>query len=190
MIPNKFKGIRCTLVGPSFRSLPLVSLFASVPFLLFRFSLLPSPSCPRFRETPLCSSCAYGGGGDVCQFRGKFRLFRMVEHVLQVTIDYEKRLAGSQYVPKFSFRRRMLRDDGGPNRLFLMYLFCDQANAIRFLREIGLLRRTMLCNTYGRDMTCCADSSVPERFLHITRPILTNLRLDVRLVFFCDLLPP
>jgi len=43
--------IRRTLVGPSFRSLPLMSLFACVPFLLFRFSLLPSPCFPRFCET-------------------------------------------------------------------------------------------------------------------------------------------
>ena len=60
---------------------------------------------------PLYSCSEYGGGG-LCQFRGKFLFFRMVEHVLQVTSDYEKRLAGSQYVPKFSFQRRMLRDDG------------------------------------------------------------------------------
>jgi len=138
---------------------------------------------------PLCSCCAYGDGGDLCQFRVKFWLFRVVEHVLQVTSDYEKRLAGSQYVPKFSFRRRMLRFDGGPNKLFLMYLFCDQANAIRFLMEIGLLRRTLLCNTCGRDMTCCADSSVPEGFLHITRSILSNLRLDDRLVFLLTFPP-
>jgi len=58
----------------------------------------------------------------------------------------------------------MLRDDGGPNRFFLMYLFCDLANAIQFLKDIGLIRFTMQCNTCGRDMTCCADSSVPEGF--------------------------
>jgi len=86
-----------------------------------------------------CFSCAYGG--DLCEFGGEFCFFIMVEHVLQVTSDYEKRLG-----------------------FFLMYLFCDQANAIRFLREIGLLRLTMLCNTCGRDMTCCADSSVPKGF--------------------------
>jgi len=41
---------------------------------------------------PSCFSCAYGG--DSCQFGGDFSLFRMVEHVLQVTSGYDKRLAG------------------------------------------------------------------------------------------------
>ena len=54
----------------------------------------------------------------MCQFRDKFRFFRMVEHVLQVTSDYEKQLAGSgsyfaprhigpinvHSIPKFSTR--------------------------------------------------------------------------------------
>ena len=30
---------------------------------------------------------------------------------------------------------------------FLIYLFCEQANAIQLLKDIGLLRRTMQCNT-------------------------------------------
>jgi len=43
----------------------------------------------------------------------------------------------------------MLRDDGGPNRFFLMYLFCEQSIAIQFL-----LRGRMQCNTCDRAMTC------------------------------------
>ena len=43
----------------------------------------------------------------------------------------------------------MLKDEDGPNRFLLMYLFCEQANAIQFLKDIGLLRRTMQCNTYN-----------------------------------------
>jgi len=34
----------------------------------------------------------------------------------------------------------MLRDDGGSNRFFLMYLVYEQSLAIQFLKEIGLLR--------------------------------------------------
>ena len=30
----------------------------------------------------------------------------------------------------------------------------------------------------------------PNRYVQITRTVLTNLRLDVRLIFFSDLLPP
>jgi len=87
----------------------------------------------------------------------------MVQHLIQVTSDYEARLAGSDYVPRLYYRRPMLKD-GGRNRFFLMYLFCVQANAIRFLKDIGLLRRTMQCNTCRRDMTWSVDSSVPESF--------------------------
>ena len=122
-----------------------------------------SPYAPTMHRSS--SSCCVwcvqlcASRGDNCEFSDT-----MVEHPIQVTSDYETRLAGSDYVPRFSYGRRMLRDDGGPNRFFLMYLFCDLANAIQFLKDIGLIRFTMQCNTCGRDMTCCADSSVPEGF--------------------------
>jgi hypothetical protein len=35
----------------------------------------------------------------------------------------------------------MLRDDGAPNRFFLMYLFCDESMAIQYLKDIGLPSR-------------------------------------------------
>jgi hypothetical protein len=41
----------------------------------------------------------------------------------------------------------------GPSRLFLTYLFNDHSVAIEFLKEIGLLRKTMQCNYCGRDIT-------------------------------------
>jgi len=45
-----------------------------------------------------------------------------VAHMLQVVTEYEERLRRNQYVPRFSYGRRMLRDDGGANRFFLMFL--------------------------------------------------------------------
>jgi len=77
---------------------------------------------------------------------------KMVEQLLQVTSEYEERLRSYDYVPRFSFGRRMLRDDGGPNRFFLMYLFYEQSLAIQILKDIGLLRSNMQCNTCGRDI--------------------------------------
>jgi len=65
---------------------------------------------------------------------------------------------------RFSYRRPMLKDDGGPNRRFLNYLFCDQFFAIAFLKDVDLLRSTMLFNTFGRDMTWSAASSTSEGF--------------------------
>jgi hypothetical protein len=54
----------------------------------------------------------------------------MVEKVMHITSEYEERLWRCQYVPRLSFGRRMLKDDGAPNRFFLMYLFCDESMAI------------------------------------------------------------
>ena len=61
--------------------------------------------------------------------------------------EYQERLRSSSYVPRFSYGRPMLRDDGAPSRCFLMYLFSDESIAIQFLKDIGLLRNKMVCNT-------------------------------------------
>jgi hypothetical protein len=47
----------------------------------------------------------------------------MVEQLLEVTSEYEERLRRCEYVPRFSFGRRILKDDGAPNRFILVYLF-------------------------------------------------------------------
>jgi hypothetical protein len=83
----------------------------------------------------------------------------MVEQLLHITSEYEERLRRCQYVPKFSFGCRMLRDDSGLNRFFH-----EESIAIQYLRDIGLLRSKMQCNTCGRDMTWSADSTHSEGF--------------------------
>jgi len=35
----------------------------------------------------------------------------------------------------------------GPNKIFLTFLFCDQAMAIQFLKNVDLLRSKAQCNT-------------------------------------------
>jgi len=47
----------------------------------------------------------------------------------------------------------MLREDGGPNRDFLTYQFCDQGFAMQFLKDVGLLWSKVQCNNCGLDMT-------------------------------------
>ena len=99
-----------------------------------------------------------------------------------------------------SFGRRMLRDDGAPNRFFLMYLFCEESMVIQYLKYIGLRRSKLQCNTCGRDMTWLGlvllflityqhflfsiHSSC--RFIPTIRIIL---RLDMVLLFFNNLSP-
>jgi len=55
---------------------------------------------------------------------------RMVEQIMQVTLEYEERLRRCVDVPRFSFGCRMLKNDSDPKRFFLMYLFCEQSLAI------------------------------------------------------------
>jgi len=50
----------------------------------------------------------------------------MVDRVVQVSKEYEERLRSTDNVPRFSYGRLMMRDDGDWNRYFLMYLFCEQ----------------------------------------------------------------
>jgi hypothetical protein len=41
----------------------------------------------------------------------------------EVVLKYMERVQQKSYVPQFSYGRGLLRDDGGPNRLFLTYMF-------------------------------------------------------------------
>jgi hypothetical protein len=84
----------------------------------------------------------------------------MVDLLLKVFTEYEERLRSWDYVPRCSYGRRTLRDDGGPNRYFLMHVFNEQSLAIEFLKDVGLLRSKMQCNTCGRDMTWSADHNI------------------------------
>jgi len=52
-------------------------------------------------------------------------------------------------VPRFSHGRHMVRSDGDPNRAFFYSLFNDHSMAIEFLQDIGLIRRTMQCDSCG-----------------------------------------
>ena len=66
------------------------------------------------------------------------------------------------FITKSSYRHLMLREDGGPNRTFLTYLFSDHAMGIQFLKDEGLLWSKMQCNTCGRDVTWSAQPNIPE----------------------------
>ena len=70
----------------------------------------------------------------------------------------------SVYMPRFPYRRRMLRHEGGLSRYFLMYLFSEQSTVNEFLKDVGQLRSKMQCNTCGRDMAWSADSNHPKGF--------------------------
>jgi len=54
--------------------------------------------------------------------------------------DYEKGLQEMPFVPRFSYGRRMLQEDGERNTMSLTYLFCGEVIAIQFFTDVGLLR--------------------------------------------------
>ena len=83
---------------------------------------------------------------------------------MHIKSEYEERIRRCQYVTRLSFGRRMLRDDGGPNRYFLMYLFCEESMAVQYLKDIGLLRSKMNF-TYR---TTCSRRSARQNASHPT----------------------
>jgi len=87
-------------------------------------------------------------------------------------------------VPRLSHGRRMLRSDGGPNKLFFCYLFTDHAMAIEFFKDIGLLRRTMQCESCGQDMTWSVRSKLSDDYHDFLRCIVNIFRLEIGPSFF------
>ena len=64
----------------------------------------------------------------------------MVDRLVKVFHEYEERLRSSVYVPRFSYGRRMKRDDGDPNRYFLLitYDIVRRVPALHIQREYSL----------------------------------------------------
>jgi hypothetical protein len=63
----------------------------------------------------------------------------MAANIQQIVNEYEERVRRLLNVPALSYGRPMLRDDGAPNRFFLMYLFTDNVMSIEFLQKVGRL---------------------------------------------------
>jgi len=122
-------------MAPIFRSPPHVSLLSWFPFSCFGFSLFLSRNSPRFEDKthnaflhPQCNALCLARVFNcvfpnmiVRKFVLKFHEYTMVESIVYVTADYEAQLARSGYIHRFSYGRRILRDDGDPNGCFLMY---------------------------------------------------------------------
>jgi hypothetical protein len=129
--------------APIFRSPTRVSLLSwfpgktmcAVPTMHFALYTQSEyiPTTPVHPEEALYTHNAIGFVLNVFTARVQWRVYCffihkkiMVENVIYITSEYEERLRRCQYVPKLSFGRRMLKDDGAPNRFFLMYLFCNE----------------------------------------------------------------
>ena len=91
---------------------------SSDPFIPERHISMPDTLSSLVCRCILSSVCAYSF------------FHRIVSELQQVVGEYVKQLLGMYFVPPFSFGRGLYRDDGGPNRLFFTYLFCDKSNTI------------------------------------------------------------
>jgi hypothetical protein len=91
--------------------------------------------------------------------------YKIFDEIVKHIKEYEVRVQGMQQVPRLSHARTILGTDGGPTRSFISSLFNDNFMAIAFLKDIGLLRKEMLCESCGRDMTWSANPSVHDGFI-------------------------
>jgi hypothetical protein len=87
---------------------------------------------------PVCQYCLFVGV--------LAELLKMVSQMQEVVVIYMERVQQKTYVPRFSYGHGLLRDDGGPNRLFFTYLLGDDALAINFLQDAKLIRSQVLCD--------------------------------------------
>jgi len=68
------------------------------------------------------------------------------------------------FVPKGSFGRSVVGDDGFPTTLFFGFLFSDHEKGVKFLQECGLLKREMICPTCGSNMSLWKSESVIDKY--------------------------
>ena len=88
----------------------------------------------------------------------------MVQRITHTIKDYQVRLREMPYVPRTSFRRDSLGYCGDAKKLFLTFLFSDHAVGLQFLKDVGLIRSKVQCNSCGHDMTWHADPTALDRF--------------------------
>jgi hypothetical protein len=96
--------------------------------------------------------------------RDKFNVVRHICRNLVLCVTFFLGNMVDNVVPLFSQEQRMLRSDGALNRAFFFTLFKDHAMAIEFVKDIGLIRRTMHCNSCKQDMTWSGRPDINDIF--------------------------
>lgn len=77
----------------------------------------------------------------------------MVENIKEFIPQYQHRIVEMSCVPKRSYRHSAVGINGCVSMVFLMFLFSDKDLGIQFLKDVGLIRSKVLCNTCGCDIT-------------------------------------
>jgi len=82
----------------------------------------------------------------------------MVQRITQIIKDYQSRVRETPCVPETSFRIDSLGFPGVANKLFLTFLFSEHAIGVQFLKDVGLIRSKMQCNSATAQYTHCMFS--------------------------------
>jgi hypothetical protein len=88
----------------------------------------------------------------------------MVHHISNVIKEYQDKLREMPHVPKISYHRDSLGYCGDENETIFTFLFCNRDIGNQFMKDAGLIRSKVQCNSCGRDMTWYAEPSVPDGF--------------------------
>jgi len=87
-----------------------------------------------------------------------------------------KKLREMPYVPETSYQRDLLGYCDEENKIFLMFLFCDQAIGMQVLKDAGLIRSKAQYNSCGRDMTWYSERNVPDGFRWRCQKMVVGIR--------------
>jgi hypothetical protein len=102
---------------------------------------------PRsFRFSTLFNICTYNGG-RTCDF---------------CIIPYQRRLNAMPFVPPTTYGRATPGAIGVANDLFLAYKFCDTNVGIHIMKDLGLLRSSMVCCNCGSQLSWCVDTNCKD----------------------------
>jgi len=79
--------------------------------------------------------------------------------VTSVIQTYERRLSFNLYVCSAMFGRATMSANGVPNKSLLASLFSDPNVGVQFLKDVGLIRRSMVCCKWGFQLSWYVDTN-------------------------------
>jgi hypothetical protein len=88
----------------------------------------------------------------------------MAKNITSSISSYQQRLITLPSVPATSYGRATLGEEGVANKLFLTFVFSDKNVGIDFLKDVALLRSSMVCCVCGCQMSWFVDASVQDGF--------------------------
>jgi hypothetical protein len=95
------------------------------------------------------------------RFRGFFIVFLscvvVAENIMYTNSRYQQRLITLPSVPATSYGHATLGEEERANKLFITFLFSKKNVGIEFLKDVGLLRSSMVCSVCGCQMSWCVS---------------------------------